>query len=94
MQFHLPACNSPTGTQAFATLCRHEAVRLHGLAYKFVSDCDGRFISNFMQGVCSLLNEKQAVSTAYQPQTDGQNDCTNRTSKDMLRQYVNPFHTD
>ena len=91
---HLAACPTSIDTRAFAKLFRHEVVRLHGLPYEFVSDRDGRFTSNFMREVCRLLNVKQAMSTAYHPQTDGQTERTNRTLEDMLRQYVNPVHTD
>ena len=69
---HLAACKTSIDTCAFAKLFRREVIRLHGLPYEFVSDRDGRFTSNFMREVCRLLNVKQAMSTAYHPQTDGQ----------------------
>ena len=65
-------------------------IRLHGLPYEFVSDRDGRFTSQFMHEACRLPNIKQAMSTAYHPQSDGQ---TERANK-MLQQFVIPFHND
>jgi transposase InsO family protein len=91
---HLAACKTSIGTQAFAKMCRHEVIRLHGLPYEIVSDRDGRFTSRFMKEVCRMLNIKQAMSTAYHPQTDSQTELTNRILKEMLRQYVSPTHDD
>ena len=91
---HLAACKGSIDTQAFVKLLRHEVIRLHGLPYEFVSDRDARCTSNFLQEVCCLLIVKQAMSTAFHPQNDGQTERVNRTLEDMLRQYVNPFHTD
>ena len=58
------------------------------------SDRDGRFTSGFMREVCRLLNIKQAMSTAYHPQSDGQTERANRVLEEMLRQYVSPNHDD
>ena len=91
---HLAACKTTIDAQAFAKLLRHEFIRLHGIPYEFVSDRDGRFTSSFMREVCHLLNIKQAMSTAYHPQSDGQTERANRVLEEMLRQYVSPNHDD
>jgi len=59
-----------------------------------VSDRDGRFSSRFMREVCRMHNIKQAMSTAYHPQTDGQTERANRALEEMLRHYVSPTHDD
>ena len=91
---HLAACKTTIGTQAFANMLRHEVIRLHGIPYEFVSDRDGCFTSCFMREVCRMLNIKQAMSTAYHPQTDGQIARANRVLEEMLRHYVSPTHDD
>ena len=91
---HLAACKPAIGTQALAKLLRHEVIRLHGLPYEFVSDRDGRFTINFMREVCRLLNVRQAMSTAFHPQSDGQTERANRVLEEVLRQYVGPLHDD
>ena len=91
---HLVACKSAIGAEAFAKLLRHEVLRLHGNMYETVSDRDGRFTSKCIRKVCRLLNIRQAMSSAYHPQTDGQTERTNRVLEDMLRHYVSPTHHD
>lgn len=88
---HLVACKTSVDTRTFAKLLRHEVIRLHGLPYEFVSGRDAHFNSNFMREVCQLLNIQQAMSTAYQAQTDGQTEHANRVLEEMLRQYVSFF---
>ena len=91
---HLVACKTAIGAEAFAKLLRREVLRLHGNPYEIVSDRDGRFTSKYMREVCRLCNIKQAMSTAYHPQTDGQTERANRVLEQMLRQYVSPTHDD
>ena len=66
--------------KAFAKLLRHEVLRLHGNTYKTVSDRDERFTSKYIKEVCRLLNIRQAMSSAYNPQSDGQTERTNRAN--------------
>ena len=91
---HLVACKTAIGAEAFAKLLRREVLRLHGNPYEIVSDRDGRFTSKYMREVCRLCNIKQAMSTAYHPQTDGQTERANRVLEQMLGQYVSPTHDD
>jgi hypothetical protein len=62
--------------------------RLHGVPEVVVSDRDPLFTSNFTKSLCQLIGTKQAMSTAYHPQTDGQTERVNRVLEDMLRMYV------
>jgi len=73
---------------------RHQVIRLHGIPYEFVSAHDGRFTIRFMREVRRMLDIKQAMSTAYHPQSDGQTVRANRLLKEMLRHYVSPTHDD
>ncbi len=53
-----------------------------------------RLAGRFMREVCRMLNIKQAMSTAYYPQTDGQTERANRVFEKILRHYVSPIHDD
>ena len=64
--------------------------RSHGLPSEIVSDRDPRFTSAFMRELCKLMQAKQAMSTAYHPQTDGQTERMNRILEDYLRHFVAP----
>ncbi|GJR81573.1 putative reverse transcriptase domain-containing protein [Tanacetum coccineum] len=68
-----------------------EAVSRHGVPVSIISDHDGRFTSNFWQSLRKALGTKLDMSTAYHPQTDGQNERTIQTLKDMLRACVLDF---
>ena len=91
---HLVACKTSIDTQAFAKLLRHEVIRLNGIPYEFVNERDARFTSNFMREVCWLPTIQQAMSTAYDPQTNDQTERANRVLEEMPRQYVSPSHDD
>eukprot|EP00983_Pelagomonas_calceolata_P018085 566727-Pelagomonas_calceolata.AAC.1 len=66
----------------------------HGLPQVLVSDRDPHFTSTFWNSLTKLVGTKLAMSTANHPETDGQNECANRTLEDMLRAFVGPHHND
>ena len=58
-----------------------------GLLVKIISDCDMRFMSKFVKGLCNALQIKQNIFTAYHPQTDGQSEQTNQFLETYLHFY-------
>ncbi|KAI3808261.1 hypothetical protein L1987_24210 [Smallanthus sonchifolius] len=68
-----------------------EIVSRHGIPLNIISDRDWRFTSRFWQSLQSALGTRLDLSTAYQPQTDGQTERTIQTLEDMLRACVIDF---
>ena len=87
---HFIAVNDTISAEQFAGIFRDEIWKHHGLAREMVSDRDPRFTSKFWRDICKMLHIRQAMSTAYHPQTDGQTERMNRVLEDMLRMYVSP----
>ncbi|GKE97248.1 putative reverse transcriptase domain-containing protein [Tanacetum coccineum] len=56
-----------------------------------ICDHDPRFALNFWRSLQKALGTSLDMSTAYHPQTDGQNERTIQTLKDMLRACVIDF---
>ena len=90
----LAATTTTVGAEGFATIFVEHVFRSHGLPKKIVSDRDARFTGNFLTAVTKSLGIRQALSTSFHPQTDGQTERMNRTLEDMLRHYVNPYQND
>lgn len=72
---HLLACNKSDGASEVAGyviehVFRSHGLRSHGLPRTLVSDRDPRFTSNIFKEICRLLRCKQAMSTAFHPETD------------------------
>ena len=70
--------------------------RQHGAPMKLVSDRDPRFQDAFWQELMRLMGVKVAMTTPYNPRSDGQAEHTNRVIEDMLRSFVdaNPMDWD
>ena len=77
-----------------AELYRDHVFKLHGVPVKVISDRDLRFTSAFIKELCALVGARQAMSTPYHPQTDGQTERVNRVLEDMLRHFVSPVQDD
>jgi len=63
--------------------------KLHGLPQDIVSDRDRRFESELWTDLCKLLGITQRLSTAYQPETDGQTERVNQTINAYVRIFCN-----
>lgn len=61
---------------------------------KIITDQGKEFVNKLNESIFSSLNIKHAVSSAYHPQTNGQDERTNQNIKRTLRKYVNDNHND
>ena len=77
-----------------AELYRDHVFKLHGIPVKVVSVRDLRFTTAFIKELCAPVGARQAMSTPYHPQTDGQTERVNRVLEDMLRHFVSPVQDD
>uniref|UniRef100_A0A8C5P957 Gypsy retrotransposon integrase-like protein 1 n=1 Tax=Leptobrachium leishanense TaxID=445787 RepID=A0A8C5P957_9ANUR len=83
MAHFIPIHKLPTAKQT-ADLFYHEIFRLHGVPSSIVSDRGSQFTSKFWAAFCKVLRIQVKLSTAYHPQTNGQNERVNQT----LEQYL------
>jgi hypothetical protein len=91
---HIAACKTAISATEFARLYLDTVVKHHGLTEKMLSDRDARFTGHFMRELTKIMGSRQALSTAFHPQTDGQTERMNRVVEDMIRHYVGPYHDD
>ena len=88
------ACTTTVTAEQTAQLFFENVYRSHGLPEEVVSDRDARFTSAFTEELYKRMGTKQAMSTAYHPQTDGQTERMNRILEDYLRHFVAPDQAD
>jgi hypothetical protein len=86
----LVACQETDGAQEVANHFVDAVFRSHGVPKTLLTDRDPRFTSNLFREISKLLGVKQAMSTAFHPQTDGQTERVNRVVEEMLRHFVQP----
>ncbi|XP_039868129.1 uncharacterized protein LOC120721705 [Simochromis diagramma] len=65
-----------------------------GMVRKIITDQGKQFVNQLNNSIFSTLNIKHAFSSAYHPQTNGQDERTNQNIKRALRKYVNQNHDD
>ena len=87
-QAHFIPVKKTIKAHQMATLFISQIFKYHGLPTSIVSDRDPRMTSNFWQGLFENLGTKLNFSSAYHPQTDGQNEIANSTILDLLKAYV------
>jgi len=91
---HFAATWTEADAVDIANLLRTRVFTLHGFPMEIVSDRDPRWVNKFCAELFKLTGCRNALSTAFHPQTDGQTDRVNRILEDYLRHYVTGRHTD
>nr|GEU61876.1 hypothetical protein [Tanacetum cinerariifolium] len=71
-----------------ARLYLNRIVARHEIPASIICDRDGRFTSNFWRSFQKALGTYISMSTAYQPETNGQRERSIQTLEDMLRACV------
>ncbi|THZ62800.1 hypothetical protein D6C85_09139 [Aureobasidium pullulans] len=87
----VPMRNLTTTDAAYAML---QIIKLHGVPQEMVTDRGSQWTSSFFRELCKLLGIHQAMSTAWHPQTNGQDENTNQQMEQYLRAFVNFAQTD
>jgi transposase InsO family protein len=87
-------CHKTTGAREMARLYVANIYRWVGPPDTIVSDRGPQFISEFWAEFCRILGIKRKLSTAHQPQTDGQSEVANQWMAQRLRPYVNRYQDD
>ena len=78
-------CNETITAPEVAKLYATHVFPHYGLPQKVISDRDPRFASNFTREMCKNLDIKQNISTAYHPQTNGQDRKSTRLNSSHLK---------
>jgi hypothetical protein len=83
----IPLAHPYTAESVAQAFCA-EVVRLHGVPQSIVSDRDPVFTSVFWRELMALTGAKLFMSSAFQPQTDGQSEAANRVIVMYLRYFT------
>ena len=86
----LPDSTATSVAQAFfeSIICRH------GCPKRLLSDRGVQFLSNLVKSICNILNVKQAFTSGYHPQTNGQTERIHRFIGAALRIFVGKLQED
>jgi hypothetical protein len=87
-------CNKEMKAQAFCEALWKHVFSWVGLPAIITGDRDTRITASESRKLFRYIGVKLQLSVAYRPQTDGQTERFNRVFLEMLRGYVNQYHTD
>ena len=68
----LKATTTSVSSEGVAKIYRDEIWKIHGIPKMILSNRGPQFASKFMEDLTRVLGTKRKLSTAYHPQTDGQ----------------------
>jgi len=86
---HFVPCSKDLDARQFANLFMKEIVRLHRLPHDIITDRGTLFTSDLWKETTGKLGIEQRLSTAFDPQTDGQTERSNAILEQSLRAYIN-----
>ena len=81
--------NAKLSSEGMAQIFRDRVWQDFGLPEQVISNRGPQFASSFMRDLNQLLGIQSNLSTAYQPQTDGQMERVNQEVEQYLRLFVN-----
>lgn len=84
MAHFMPLKGTPSSTETTSAFIR-EVVCLHDIPSNITSDRGVQFTFRFWKALCEDLGIEHSLSSAYQPQTNGQTERTNQTPEQNLR---------
>ena len=87
-------CHKTIDAVGVAVLYAERIFPFYSIPRRVISDQDPHFMTQFIKGVCTLLNINQNISTAYHPQTDGQLERANQWVEQYLCIYGNSEQND
>ena len=85
---HIVPVKSTYKAEDYARLYIDEIVRWHGIPLSIIWYRGAQFTSHFWRSIQKSLGTHMKLSTAFNPQTDGQAERTIQTLEDMLRACV------
>ena len=86
---HFIPCHESITAKETINLFINNIVRLHGFPDKIVSDRGPQFISNFWRSLFEIAGVKISLTSAFNPQSNGQTERTNQTLENYLRCFLN-----
>jgi hypothetical protein len=87
-QIHALPCPNRINAEMVADIYYREIFRLHGLPLQFISDRGPQFASQVMTTLLDRLGIRSNLTTAYNPQANGQTERANQEVEKHLRFYV------
>jgi len=86
---HFILCSKDLDAQQFANLFMKEIVRLHGLPHDIITDRATLFTTDLWKETTGKIGIEGRLSTAFNPQTNGQTERTNAILEQYLQAYIN-----
>jgi transposase InsO family protein len=86
---HLIPITTSLSSTDLAKIYKKEVWHIPRIPRRIISDRGPQFASKFMKELCNTLGIEQNLSTAYQPQTDGQTERINQEIKPYLQVFIN-----